>query len=369
MLAGDAEESSMTVTDIARLRRANQLIQAPGGASPEDVASRLGALQGQDTLGSLWAIGLRLTEATEASVEQEVACGGLIRTWPMRGTLHLVPARDAAWMLSLLGPRAISQAAGRSRALGLDDAAFARARTLVSDALAGGQCRSRQELYDLLDAGGVSSEGQRGQHVIRRLAQEGLICHGPRDGKQPALGLLAERVPDAVQMPREVALAEFARRYFTSHGPATVQDFMWWSGLTAVDARAGLASAADNLIECTVGRTSYWTSPEALDAPTWPSVDLLPAFDEYLLGYRDRDAVLDPAFAQHICPGSNGMFMPMIVIDGRVEGIWKRTLRARSVVVTPNPFRRLLAREKRGLEQTAERYGRFLGLPVTIDWT
>ena len=255
----------MTEQEIARIRRANQLIATADATSPVDVATRLGALQGQDTLGSLWAIGLRMREATEERIEEEVARGGLIRTWPMRGTLHLMPAGDAPWMLALLAPRAIAQAAGRARALGLDDEAFARARVLVSKALGGGRACSRQALYDLFDAGGVSADGQRGQHVIRRLGQEGLICHGPRDGKQPALVLLADRVPNAVAMPRQEALAEFARRYFTSHGPATVQDFMWWSGLTSVDAKSGLASAA-GLVEAKVGRTSYWMPP---GPPNW----------------------------------------------------------------------------------------------------
>ena len=357
----------VTAQEIARLRRANQRIAAADATSALDVASTLGALQGQDTLGSLWAIGLRLHEATEGRIEEEVARGALVRTWPMRGTLHLIPAIDAPWMLALLAPRAVAQAAGRARALGLDDTAFARARTLVSDALAGGRACSRQGLYDLFDAGGVSSDGQRGQHIIRRLAQEGLICHGPRDGKQPALMLLADRVPNGVAKSREEALGELSRRYFTSHGPATVQDFMWWSGLTSVDAKSGLASAA-GLVEAKVGPTSYWMAPGEHEGTMLPSVDLLPAFDEYLIGYRDRGAVLDPEHAEHVCPGSNGMFMPMIVVNGRIEGIWKRTLRARSVVVSPSPFRRLVASEKRLLSDAADRYGRFLGLTAIVDW-
>jgi Winged helix DNA-binding domain len=358
----------MTAREIAHLRRASQMIASADGVSGGAVAARLGALQAQDTLGSLWAVGLRMAEATEVVVEGEVARGELVRTWSMRGTLHLVPARDAAWMIALTAPRAIAQAAGRARALELDDDAFDRARELVRSALSGGRTVSRQDLFDLLDAGGVSSDGQRGYHMIRRLAQEGLICHGPRDGKQPTLMLLADRVPNAVAMSRDEALTEFARRYFTSHGPATVQDFMWWSGLTAVDAKAGLAAASKALTEHKIGRTSYWMAPSAVDPPSSPMVDLLPAFDEYLLGYRDRDAMLDPAHAQAICPGSNGMFMPMIVIDGRIEGIWKRTLRAKSVRICPAPFRRLTGKENVRVTEAAERYGDFLGLPARVDW-
>ena len=358
--------TTLAPVEIARIRRANLLVAPGRSVSARDVAVHLGALQGQDTLGSLWAVGLRMAESTEAIVEDEVARGELVRTWPMRGTLHLVPARDAAWMVEFIAPRAIAQAAGRARALGLDDDAFARARELASEGLKGGRSCSRQNLFDLLDEGGVSPEGQRGYHIIRRLAQEGLICHGPRDGKQPTLMLLADRVPNPVTMSRDEGLAEFARRYFTSHGPATIHDFMWWSGLTAVDAKAGLAAVARDLTEHKIGRITYWTALP-VDAPESPSVDLLPAFDEYLLGYRDRDAVLDPAHAQAICPGSNGMFMPMIVIDGRIEGTWKRTLRARSVVVTPEPFRRLTAKEKNALNESAERYGRFVGLPIAVD--
>ena len=324
-------------------------------------------MQAQDYGGALWAIGLRMTGATERSIEQAIAERAIVRTWPMRGTLHFVAAQDVRWLLALLTPRVIAHSAGRYRQLELDEVTFARSKEVFARALQGGKQLTRDEMLQELEQAGISTAGQRGYHLLGRAAQDGLICFGTRRGKQQTFTLLDEWVPLTRSLPRDEALAELTRRYFTSHGPATVQDLMHWAGLTAAEAKTGLAAAGKALVQVTVADRVYWMPCEAPEINhATPSVHLLPGFDEYLLGYRDRSAVLDPAHAQRICPGGNGMFSPTIVIDGVVTGTWRRTFKGGAVVVETTPFRPLTAAENDALAAAADRYGRFLGLPVVL---
>src|SRR6266540_1053035 len=250
---------------------------------------------GQDYLGALWAVGLRTRAATETDVERAVAERSIVRTWPMRGTVHFVAAEDARWMLALLAPRVIASRVARYRELGLDDAAFGTSRDAVARALDGGRRLGRDALYRVLGQEGVSTDGQRGIHVLARLAQEQLICFAARDGKQQTFALLDEWLPPAK------ALAELATRYFTGHGPATFQDLAWWSGLSAADAREALELARPKLVRDSVaGRVLWRAAAPPAGTRAWPAAHLLPAFDELLVGYRDRSATLDAAFAARV---------------------------------------------------------------------
>src|SRR5499425_503893 len=222
----------MTGLDIARQRLYNQHIAGARFDNPGDVVGWLGAVQAQDYLSSLWAVGLRMKNATEKDVEKAIADKTLVRTWPMRGTLHFVAAADVRWMLELLTPRIVANNVQRLlRQFGLDEAAFARSKDLVARALQGGKRLTRNATYEVLEAEGVSTAGQRGLHILWRLAQDGVICLGSREGKQQTFALLDEWAPKAKRMGRDESLAELAKRYFTSRGPATLQDFTWWSGL------------------------------------------------------------------------------------------------------------------------------------------
>lgn len=362
-----------TAGDLARARLLRQQI-APGGATartPAEVVAALGAVQAQDYLGALWAVGLRMPPervTTEADVEKALAERTIVRTWPMRGTLHFVAAPDVRWMLALLAPRAAASAAGRHRQLELDEATFTRSRKLFETVLRDGKQLPRSEMYEKLEDAGISTAGQRGIHILGRLAHDRVLCFGARDGKQPTFVLLEDWIPPAPALEREAALAELARRYFTGHGPATVQDLVWWSGLKVSDAKAGLAAAAAELRRETVDGQDYWMAPESPD-DTAAGVYLLPGFDEYLLGYRDRTAVLDPRHAATIVPGGNGMFLSTLVIDGRVAGTWKRTLKKKTVAVTVTSFAALRKKDRPALKLAVERYGRFLGLPVELEAT
>jgi hypothetical protein len=360
----------MNPREIAHHRLVNQQIGFPRATAPAEVVAALGAMQAQDYLSALWAIGSRLPGATEAQIERALAERLIVRTWPMRGTLHFVAAADARWMIELLAPRSIAGSTRRSQQLELDDAVFARSRELFTRALEGDRQLTRDAMMAVLEQAGVSTAGQRGYHILWRLAQEGLLCFGARSGKQPTFALLDEWVPHAPRLSRDAALAELARRYFTGHGPATLQDFIWWTGLKAADAKASIESAASQLSRQTLAGTTYWMPHDAAVPPGSPGspapAHLSPAFDEYLLGYRDRDAVLDPLQAQKIVPGSNGVFLPTILVDGRVVGTWKRSLKKKKVVIAPIPFGPLKKAATRAFAAAAERYGQFLGMPVEL---
>lgn len=326
----------------------------------------LGAIQAQDFFGAKWSIGLRLNGITEVDVERAIAAKQIVRTWPMRGTLHFVAAADVHWMRALLTPRIIAGSLRRQTELELTPAVYARCEKIFIKALRGGRQVTREALAALLEKEGISATGPRSYYIFWRLAQEGLLCFGAHEGKQATFTLLDEWAPKSRDMNRDESLAELASRYFTSHGPATLHDFVWWSGLKISDARTAIDLAATALERETFDDQTYWMSRKV---PAWPakmeSTFLLPGFDEYLLGYTDRSVVLDPKHAQKICPGSNGVFNPTVIINGRVVGTWKRTVKKENVLMAHSPFKSFSRADKAAIAVVAKRFGQFLGKIAT----
>lgn len=352
----------MRPADVVKLRLAAQRISATTFTRPGEVVALLGAVQAQDYLGALWAVGLRLTHAREQDIERALADRSIVRTWPMRGTLHFVAAADARWMVELLGARVIAGAAGRFRALGLDDEAFARARRVLVKRLAGGAPLIRAAVYDALEHAKISVAGQRGIHILWRLAHESLLCFGPREGKQQTFVLFDEWLPRAKRLRREEALAELACRYFTGHGPATVADFAWWSGLNLSDARHAVHLAKPRLDEETINGQSHWFARPATPSPSPRSrAYLLPAFDEFVVAYADRSAAVERAHMIRVNAGG-GILNPTIVVDGRIVGTWKRRLTRGEVVFSPAPFTALSKPKTQAVARALRRYGEFLGV-------
>lgn len=313
---------------------------------------------------------------TEADVEDAIADGRIIRTWPMRGTLHFVAAGDVRWIRALLAPRAIARSAGRHAQLGLTDADFARARELLTGALVGGVALPRAEAMALLESGGMDTAGQRGYHILVFLAQDGLLCLGPMQARQQTFVLLDEWVPPAAgESPapdRGEVLARLASRYFEAHGPATLSDFAWWAGITKTDARVGL-EAASRALECVkVDGAEHWVQHDAVAASgpsrsAPPGVHLLPGFDEYMLGYTDRSLQLgEHRDTYGSAVSANGAFSSTLVVDGRIAGTWKRALKRDRVEIAVRMFRDLTPSEHRGLATAIERYGRFVGKEATV---
>ncbi|HEX5939763.1 MAG TPA: winged helix DNA-binding domain-containing protein, partial [Dehalococcoidia bacterium] len=288
----------------------------------------------------------------------------IVRTWPMRGTLHFVPAEDACWMLDLLTPRLRGRFARRYEELGLDESAFGRGGEIIQAALQGGKIMTRPEAVAALARAGLETADQRGYHILGHLAQGGLICFGPRQGKQFTFVLLDEWVPHPRRPEREEALGLLARRYFTSHGPATVQDFGWWCGLTVADIRTGIdqAGLASESID---GKTHWWASDGSLNCDGGRTSFLLPAFDEYLVAYRDRSAARHPRLPQHVT--GLDMLFPVIVVDGGVVGTWTRRIVKDVLRLDGRLLVRLTRAQKRAVGEAAERYGAFVGMPKAVD--
>lgn len=304
---------------------------------------------------------------TEADIEQAIAARQIVRSWPMRGTIHFVAPADLRWILALLAPRVMRGAQGRLRQLEIDAQLLSQSAHIISNALAGGKHMTRPALYACLAQAGIVANGSRGLHILGQLSMQGLLCFGVREGKQPTFTLLDEWIAPTPAMAHEEALAGLVLRYFTGHGPASVQDCMWWSGLTTAEVKAGLAMLHGQLAHEQIGGQDYYYAGEhAVAAFDAQQAMLLPPFDELLLGYRDRSASLDPAYNTLVAPGGNGIFNPIVVINGRVVGLWKRSLKRQTVALTWTPFDDFDHGQKTAIVRAAERYATFLGLALVV---
>ncbi len=356
----------MKTSDLAQHRLNAQSLTQPCFQTPKETVLWFGAVQAQDYAASLWAIGQRTKSATEATVAQAMADGSIVRTHTMRGTWHFIALEDLRWFLALTGQRQLTKYASYFRQLGLDESILKRGKDALIRALEGGQQLTRRELEAALDAAGLSVPNLGSTFVMMHGESEGIIASGARRGKQFTYRLVDEFVPATPTLERDEALGKMAARYFTSHGPATIQDFVWWTGLTVADARVGLETAKSQLAQEIIDSKTYWFSPSLPCAPTpSPLVNLLPAFDEYTVAYKDRSAVQHPL---HVDKTSDPFVSlgPIIVVDGRVVGTWKRKLGKASVEVALTPFGTLADAEHAGVEAAARRYGEFLGLRVEL---
>lgn len=357
------EPETLTASSLVALRLHNQKITQPDLKNPAQLLSWMGGIQGQDYGGAKWSMGLRLSGSTSADIEKAIAEGSIVRTWPMRGTLHFVAAADAHWLLQLTSPGNIAAMARRHSELKLDERSFAISADLFAKVLQGGQQLTRDELYALLQASGVDPAGQRGYHLLWRAACDGLICGGTPQGKQQTFALLDDILGQARRARPDHPEAELARRYFTSRGPATWKDYLWWSGLPAAAARAGFEAVKPELACSSLEGREYWRAKN-LPAPGTTgsgTAYALPGFDEYLLGYQDRSLVLHPRHAAKVCPGGNGMFASTMVIGGRVAGTWRRSFQKTGVTVEPQAFSPLSKAQRAQFAGAAQRYAAFTG--------
>lgn len=354
----------MLPQEIINLRLYNQLLLNNQVKSPEDVVGHMCAMQAQDYLGSLWAVAVRTQSSSEKDIEQAIADGKIVRSWPMRGTLHYVLPEDLKWMLKLMTPRILSGQTKRFlREFEIDEAVLSKCRNILINKLEGGKRLARNEVYRVLEEGGITATGQRGLHIIWYLAQEGIICFGPREGKQPAFVLLDEWIPKSRELTTEEALSEIFYRYVASRAPVTLADFIWWTGLTTTSAKTALALAKPKLISFKLEEKEYWMTAgnDPVESPK-NLYHLLPSFDEYLIAYADRSLMLGDHTLKDVVPFSNGMFFPIIVENGLILGTWKRTLNKKSVKLEITPFNGIALEKKSQLEQIQKRYENYLKL-------
>ncbi|MGW5669617.1 winged helix DNA-binding domain-containing protein [Micromonospora sp. NPDC003776] len=363
----------LTGAEALALRMTSLLLRPHPVARPEgvaDVVEWFGAMQAQDVASGEWSLGVRLPGRSHADVRAALERREALRTWPMRGTVHLVPARDAHWMLAVTGVRTLAGAAARRAQLGLTETDADRAADVLGGALAGGGRLTRAECLATLNSAGLDTSGQRGYHLLWYASQRAVTCIAPQVGKEQTFALLDEWAPDPRRPDRDEALGLLALRYVRSHGPVTAHDLARWTGLTVTDARRGIAVAGDALAPVEVDGTPAVVDAALLDAPREPVDDLhtLPGFDEYLLGFKDRTLMLDPAHAAAVVPGNNGVFQSTVVCGGRVVGTWKRTLGKSAVTVTVQPLVPFDAPLRSKVESALAGYAAYLGLPLRHSW-
>jgi hypothetical protein len=346
---------------IPAQRLTNQHLVRPLDAAPSNVVSWFGAIQAQDYLAALWALGQRTAGATEGTIEAALSGGSVLRTHIFRGTWQYVEREDVRWMLDLVGARVIAEARSRFRELELDEKLLRKCGVLFARALEGGAHLTRLEMAEVLTRGRVSSVRGRLMHILGHAELDGIIVSGGRRGKQPTFALLEHRAPRNRRLVRDEALAELAVRYFQSRGPATVRDFAWWTGLPVRDLRVAIELAGASLESATLDGETWWRRPGRSGSPRRGRASLLPAFDEYLVGYADRSAVLDPRFAKQVNAGG-GMLRPAVVIDGEVVGTWSRRLTKTRAEVSVRPFKPLTRAERQAVDAASERYTEFLGM-------
>lgn len=353
--------------DIVVHRLHNQLLSQTKLTEPSAVVEHLGAVQAQDYAGAKWALGQRMMHATDAAIDKAFNEGRILRTHLMRPTWHFVTPEDIRWMLALTAPRVHTANAFMYRTLELDKATLRKGNAILEKALGGRKQLTRSELASVFKKAGVIAEGVRFGYFLMYAELEGLICSGARRGKQFTYALLEERAPQARALTNEEALAGLTRRYFATRGPATLQDFTWWSGLTMAEAKKGIEMVKPQFVNELFEAQSYWFANSVSPVRTQsPAAHLLPNYDEYFIGFKDRSAIgkvinlfnleaNNPAFLAHV-----------IIIDGQLVGGWKRTLKKDSVLVKLSLIKELTKTEYQAVSAAVEQYGKFLGMDTEL---
>jgi len=350
----------MTLSEIPTFRLINQKIAKSEFKTAIEVVGWMGAMQAQDYAMSKWAIGIRLLNPTNEKIEESIDNGEIIRTHLMRPTWHLVTAHDIYWLLELTAPKILSSMKSRNKVLELSDVIFTKTNHLIEKALVKEINLTREELAVEMHKAKIPTDNNRLSHILFTAELNGIICSGRKKGGKLTYALLNERVPNKNVLTRDESLVELAKRYFTSHGPATEKDFSWWSGLSASDARKAVESVKSGFISETIDSGKYWM-PISLtkNSNKKTSLFMLPAYDEFLISYTDRIASL--ALPHHKkAVSSNGIFRPVIVVNGQVVGSWKRLTNGKRVIIEPEFFQPPDKLTISFLENEVYRFGHFL---------
>lgn len=366
---GAAGRIRVTRRIMGRLRLASQGLLGPGFASVPEAVRWMTAMQAQDLPAALWAAGIRVRNADVDTVRSALDQGLIVRSWPMRGTLHLLAPEDLRWILAITAERLLRGMGGRHRELGIGDGDADAAHDAALPLVSGGRSATRERLFRAFEEAGQPTAGQRGIHLLAILCQRGWLVQGPLAGNQQQWVAFDEWIKESRTLDRAEGIAELLLRYLRSHGPATERDFAWWSNTPLTEVRTALGTVKDQLVELQFEGTGYWLSPATaalLDGgvPGQRTVLALPGFDEFLLGYTDRSLVLPPEHAQKVVPGGNGMFKKTVVAGGEVIGTWARQGSGRTAAVVTEPFdavNGLRPATQRSFELQAARYLKFVG--------
>ncbi len=348
-------------------------------ASVRDLAGVVRSLVGvnaQSGPAMMLSLRGRVKELEMADVKDSIAQKRLVRTWAMRGTIHLIDSPDLGWMISLLGPAIIAKGRRRRLELGLDEEALERCLDEIPAIMHGRGPLTREELTDGLIGRGIPAErkSQAPYHLIAYAALKGLVCIGPDspDGEQTYC-LVSEWAGKQKDITGEEALAELVIRYLRGYGPASPADFSAWSGLSLTDAKKGwkLAMEREVLQEISVEDRVLWSLESQYVSPEKPAhtgtvVNLLPAFDSLVLGYADREYLVPGRYQKEIYHG--GQTVPVVLVDGLAAGVWRYERRGKTLNIRVTPFGPADRAIRDLVEEEAEDIGRFFGLQTSIDF-
>ncbi len=355
----------MNSLDVINLRLVNQKLINPNFSTPQEIVHWLGAMQAQDFAAAKCAVSLRTHEQTDAQVERAFNEGLILRTHTMRPTWHFVTPEDIVWLQDLTSARVHAFNNSYYRKLGFDNEIFQKSNKILHQVLKGGKQLTREELNIYLKEAKIPTQDIRLAFVLMQAELEGLICSGPRKGKQFTYMLLEDRVKKYKKLTHEEALVELIKRYFQSHGPAQISDFVWWSGLTKVETQKGLNLLGNKINKQQIGVKDYYFFASTQQLSFSPSVYLLPGFDEYFIAYKDRLDVLDNEHVKYLNIGS-GMIMGVVLINGKMAGSWRRVIQATKVVIKLKILVKITEEQNKALQLAAKKYGQFINLPVEI---
>jgi hypothetical protein len=352
--------------NIAHSRLSNQHILNPNLPTPKAVVAYMGALQAQDYPMAKWAIGLRLTAANDELIEHALDEGAIVRTHVLRPTWHFVAAEDVRWMLKLTAPHIHATMKAMNKQMELDAAIFNKSNTIIEKMLANGNHLTREEVMKELGKNGIIANTIRAAHLMFSAELESIVCNGVMRGKQHTYALLEEKVPKGLVFTREEAIVALAKRYFSSHAPATLQDFQWWSGLPMGDARKGIEAIKSDFVVEKINNQEHLFKATDKDCLISETLCFLPAFDEFMVSYKDRSASIEQHLKE-LAMTSNGIFKPIIVVNGRVVGIWKRTIKKDKLLIEPQFFQENTVLSNEQMENELKKLGAFLGLEVILE--
>jgi hypothetical protein len=355
----------MNAKETVRRRLAGVFLSRSAPRSAQETVRTLGAVQAQDYPGAKWALGMR-TGLTDRAIEEEFASGRILRTHVLRPTWHFVTPEDIRWMLALTGPRVKRMMGYYDRQLELDDAIVRKSYRTIVSALERSRYLTRLELAKALARARIGTvSGQRLGHLLLRAELDAVVCSGPRRGKQFTYALMDERVPSVSMPDRDDGLADLTRRYFSTRGPATVHDFSWWSGLTVSDARRGLELVSRELSRAATDRGDVWFVERSLPRSA-ATAHLLPNYDEYFIGFKDRSSIGQRIGSVASITGGNAFIAHVVIVGGQLVGGWKRLKEKGSVVVAMNLVLRLTETERTRVSAQLKRFADHLQQPVTL---
>lgn len=346
------------------MRLTTQRIGTGHFETPQQVVSWMGAMQAQDLNMAKWAIGLRMSKGTEHLVDAAIRSGKIIRTHVLRPTWHFVSPTDIHWMIDLSAARIKAQIKTRQKQLGLTPALMKKANALFEKSLSKNNHLTRDELISVLNKSKIPTNDSRASHIFFAAELDALLCSGKLKNNKPTYALLSERVPNPQNVTREEALHKLASKYFNSHGPATIADFSWWSGLSLTEAKKAAGMCGKQLQVEKIDSTEYWFSPNIQPVVRKPVV-LLPAFDEFIISYKDRSAIIPANISKKII-SNNGIFWPVILLNGKITGVWSRSAGKNGMFIKADFFKKPSAKTSQLLKEALSTYGHFTGKKISL---